>query len=606
MSHHDQNVDIIRRGADPAEAEDEEAQLLPGEEMEIQDHYTRQRIKRQRPIGLLDKIKGPHPPRIQTVQPVFPRLQELGPLLLASQISSKKHQLLALGFGVLLWFCIFFAMLSKELPIQDGSQNYAIGLDCTDTFFRMKNECAVDGLDCRPFDKKSFAFRCPANCASVQVLNERAVGPIEVIYRPLVIGNGTYRGDSFICGSAIHAGIINDHQGGCGRVSLVGERDNYPSVNANGIESIAFDSYFPLSFVPSADPELRCSSDPRNGLLITTMIFTSIFCLLATSPRIFFVIFVLIFAQVSFGSDPPSASYRNISVLPDHISMFAKRLLPASFCAVVIYLSVVKRTLAGMKAPFEKTLFWLGGFFFGALSNYTFEWIPIQRLTAHDLEQQPGAIVALVAILIVLVIIILGQMYYFWLEGRLPQYLMLYGLFLSGIVICLMIPGVSLRIHHYIIALLLLPGTSLQTRPSLLYQGLLLGLFVNGIARWDFDSILQTAEALRGDAKLDSVVPEIPIPHVRHVADELVSVFSWSSLTAGMDGMSMLVNDVERSRKFFNDGIDRNASTFELSRPVSAKYNEYVRFAFLRGGRTLDYSDAGIFNGTWHIPTLEN
>ncbi|PVI04435.1 hypothetical protein DM02DRAFT_556275 [Periconia macrospinosa] len=599
MSNHEQYTDLGVGRELPVDAEDEEARLLAGEEMELQDSASPRRIKKNRRVGILEKLKGPHQPEIQTIRPFFPHLQELAPRIWTSKISSKKHQLMALAFALLFWFCIFFGLLSAELPIKDENQKYVVGLDCTDTFFRRKNECGLDGIDCRPFQNVSFAFRCPANCASVKVLNPRAVGPVEVIYRPLVIGNGTYRGDSFICGSAIHAGVISNGQGGCGRVTLVGKHQGYSSAKRNGIESIAFDSYFPLSFALSADAQLHCSSDPRKGLIILTLVVTTAISLCATTPRIFFVIFVLIFALVSFGTDPPSASYRNFSVLPDHISMFAKRLLPAMFCAVVLYLTVVKRTLSGITAQIEKTIFWLGGIFIGALGNYTFDWIPIQRLTAHDLQQQPGALVALVTIVAVLAIIIIGQMRSLWLEGRLPRYLMLYGLFLLGILLFILIPGVSLRLHHYIIALLLLPGTSLQTRPSLLYQGILLGLFVNGVARWDFDSILQTADALRGDAKLDSIIPEVPTPQIKEVANEIVAAFSWTNLPVGMDGISLLINEVERSRKFRNDndGID----TIEFSRPSSAKYNEYVRFAFMREGRALDYSDVGILygNGTW-------
>lgn len=36
-----------------------------------------------------------------------------------------------------------------------------------------------------------------------------------------------------------------------------------------------------------------------------------------------------------------------------------------------------------------------------------------------------------------------------------------------AIVVCLTLPGLELRIHHYILALLLLPGTGIQTRTSL-------------------------------------------------------------------------------------------------------------------------------------------
>jgi hypothetical protein len=205
---------------------------------------------------------------------------------------------------------------------------------------------------------------------------------------------------------------------------------------------------------------------------------------------------------------------------------------------------------------------------------------------------------------LILLIIILGQAYCFWLEGRLMRYLSLYGLFVCGILVCLTIPGVNLRIHHYILALLLLPGTSLQTRLSLLYQGILLGLFVNGVARWDFDSILQTSDALRADARFDSVLPAIVTPTIAASAKGLVATFDWPFMLHGIDGFSVLINDVERHRGYYVDN-DGNGSgrEFNWTRHTDIHSNDYFRWAYLKDGRTLDYSAAGVWlsNGTWSL-----
>jgi hypothetical protein len=404
-----------------------------------------------------------------------------------------------------------------------------------------------------------------------------------------------------MCGSAIHAGVISEG-GGCGRISLVGTHQDFQSTSQHGIESIAFDSHFPLSYSIGKDDNFTCKSDPRSGLLLVSLLATIVLAVLSTSPVVFFPIFVLIFAHVSFVSDPPNASLRNITVLPDHISMFAKRLLPAFFVAIVIYRTIIKQTLSGLTAHFEKALFWLGGFWFGALSNYTFDWIPISRLTAHDLQQQPGAKLALAIIILILLCVIIGQAYCFWLEGRLLRYLGLYGIFISAILFCLLIPGVNLRIHHYILALLLLPGTSLQTRSSLLYQGILLGLFVNGVARWDFDSVLQTSEALRADGMLNSIVPVSLSPVINAGAEGLALTLTWAPPPTLMDGISIMVNDVERSRIWLNEEDASVDKEFRWTRSPDSHANEYFRWAYLKDGRTLDYSNAGILfgNGTWN------
>lgn len=107
-----------------------------------------------------------------------------------------------------------------------------------------------------------------------------------------------------------------------------------------------------------------------------------------------------------------------------------------------------------------------------------------------------------------------------------------------------------LRIHHYILALLLLPGTAIQTRPSLLYQGLLIGLFINGVARWGLASILQTENALRGDAsRYGSLLPAVTVSPTTEAIG-----FQWEIPPPPYEGISVVVNDVERYRWSIDQG----------------------------------------------------
>lgn len=284
--------------------------------------------------------------------------------------------------------------------------------------------------------------------------------------------------------------------------------------------------------------------------------------------------------------------------MPDLLSNILGKFLPAAFCGFVMYRYMgVKRSLTGLTAQFEKTILWLGGCWIGGLSNYTFRFIPIQRLNAHDLQQQPGAILALALIIVLLVCISIQQIYYFRLEGRLPRYLALYGLLIFAILVFIAIPSLSLRIHHYILALLLLPGTSMQTRPALLYQGILVGLFINGIARWGFDSVLQTAESLQGDAQYYSDLPQILEPLVSLGMNVSSITFTWETLMYPFDGVSVLVNDVERFRGYAEDGF----SSFSWSRDAMLDAPEYFRFAYMEGSRSWDYTKAGIWepDGSW-------
>ncbi|TVY45653.1 Uncharacterized protein LOCC1_G002703 [Lachnellula occidentalis] len=572
---------------------DEEAQPLNLEGFEIDETNSRSaqqqnassRAGRSIWQSVVRWIQGPQKPQIQVVSPWMPRIQQYPVQWLDQTFPSQRSKIALLLSFCICWLGIFGSLLtfSTSTGKIKGSNETIQYLHCTDTF------C-------------SFGFRCPANCAGVQLLNPRMIGDQEINYQPLVVGGPVYRGDSWICGAAIHAGVVSDFDGGCGVVSKIGRHDGFLSTTQNGISSVGFDSYFPVSFTFSTDKVSCKVKDLRWIILAVSIVFTTLISVFTVSPMIHFAtLFSIIFAHVSLVSDPSGISYHSQSVLADLFSNFVGRFLPAAFCAVVIYMICVKRILLGLIASAEKTILWLGGCWFGALSNYTFEWIPISRLTSHDLEQQPGAKLALAIIILVIVLIIAQQIYYLRLEGRLPRYLALYGIFIAAILASVALPGLNLRIHHYILALLLLPGTSMQTRPSLLYQGLLVGLFINGIARWGFDPVLQTAGALRGDGAFGSLLPNITAPLISMDTQTSNITFDWAlpPKPNPYDGISVLVNDVERYRSYFGESTS-TGETFTWER-TALGMPEYFRFGYLKEDNGLDYTNAGIWNanGTW-------
>ncbi|KAI9795785.1 MAG: hypothetical protein M1833_006806 [Piccolia ochrophora] len=553
--------------------------------------------------------EGPRPPRIHKINPFFPRVQTAPMRLLDRFLPKQKHRLIALLAVYFCWLLIFVTLLHHS-AFENDIEGYGtpVKLSCLDTFWWPSNGCGVDGNECRPFDNTSIAFRCPANCYRIQVLNPHAVGTEEVNYRQLVIGgpkeggNGradeqVYRSDSFICGAAIHAGAITDRKGGCGVLHLVGQRNDYPSTSRNGISSIGFDSNFPSSY--SFDMSLlEDCEDLRWPLLGVSVFFTCLISLFTSDPAVFFgTMFAGMFVHVGLVSDPPySSNYYNI------VSVLIGRFLPSAFTGFVLYKYCVRRTLTGLTAQIEKTVLWVGGCWVGALTNYTFDFIPISRLTPHDLNQQPGAKAALAIIIICLLIIVACQIWYFRQEGRLLKYLALYAVF--GICLGLFgaIPNLNLRIHHYILAILLLPGTSMQTRPSLLYQGILVGFFINGIARWGFASLLQTPTELLQGAQTNSPLPIIDDPrittsNITFSWDQRPSVAAKANENGTFDGVSVLVNDVERYRGYEADG----PLVFTWERRPDEKLRQYFRFAYMQGSDPADYTKAGIWevDGEW-------
>ncbi|KAK7726454.1 hypothetical protein SLS63_007614 [Diaporthe eres] len=513
-------------------------------------------------------LRGPEPTRTWKIRPLLPRVQQV-PLRLVDKLLPRLWQrAIALLVFYVCWIATFGAVMHKSSAVDEvDGQGSPILIGCGGSFWSQNNGCGLDGIDCQPFANSSFAFRCPASCSSQQVLNPRFVGAQEVIYETLVVGGPTsdanagsddasgfvYRADSFICSAAIHAGMMSNSQGGCGLVSLIGQQSNYPSVTRNGIRSVGFDSTFPSSFTFVQGSGVACK-DLRWQLLAVSVVYTTVLSLFTKSPSVFFYsVFIGCYLQSALATSTPQ--YADISTL---VSIALGDLLPALFIAQVMFTLYIRRTLLGLTAQVEKTILWLGPCWVAALADYTFELIPLSRLTSHDINQQPGAIASLVVIIVVIFVVFVGQAWAFRREGRLLRYL---GL------------------------------------PSLVYQGILVGLFINGVAKWGFDSILQTAAALQGDAILGTVLPTITASNV--TTSNIT--FSWSSVPEGYNGASVLVNDVERYRS----AQDEQSLTWQRS-GGDESLPEYFRFAYYAlsaayGLQTGDYTKAGTWhaNGTW-------
>lgn len=144
------------------------------------------------------------------------------------------------------------------------------------------------------------------------------------------------------------------------------------------------------------------------------------------------------------------------------------------------------------RLPIERTFWYIGGFWPGVLINLTFDKIPIDRLLPSDVKGRPGGIVAVIVIAVLVFLLVANQIRIIRKTQQLPTYLGYY--ILGGLVIMVLalLPRLTFRLHHYIFAMLLIPGTAFPTRISALLQAFLLGMFLNGVSRWGFTSILQT------------------------------------------------------------------------------------------------------------------
>ena len=122
-------------------------------------------------------------------------------------------------------------------------------------------------------------------------------------------------------------------------------------------------------------------------------------------------------------------------------------------------------------APLESSVLYLSGFWVGVLNNLTFDKLPLSCLTASDITKWKGAITTLDVTLTTIVVLVNNRVRVICKTGWLPHYLGWY--ILGGFVtlVLALLPGLLLQLHHYIIPMLVLPGTRFPTRLSAIYQG---------------------------------------------------------------------------------------------------------------------------------------
>ncbi|KAF8647913.1 hypothetical protein AX16_006445 [Volvariella volvacea WC 439] len=490
-------------------------------------------------------------------------------------------------------YIIGFAFFARAQAFLTPAESF---IGCTSTYWAANDGCGLNGELCTPFDNSSFEFRCPAQCDIVILQNPRTVGHEQVVFQPLIVGGGdankTYRGDTFICAAALQAGIIDRNHGGCGALQLVGNFTNFLPFAANGLNSIGFPTVFPLSFRFQESTTLTHCEDLRYPALAFNVIMTCLlFVVFRPRPIVTFWCLVCIgFWHITLFSQPRGS--------PPPISLAFGTFLPALFICYGFWRLAFRFTLPAFStASIEAAVLYGGPFWTGVLTNLTTDRLPIDRLTAADLSKRSGAITALVIMILILTVVVINQIRVIRKTGWLPYYL---GWYIAGglaAVVISQLPGLQFRLHHYIIAMVLIPGTAFPTRLSAIYQGFLLGVFLNGAAAWGFDSILQTAQELRRDAPMGSLLPmfltnssnwnaSIPLENQTLV---------WDGLSDGWDGFSLLIDDVERYT-----GTATNISLAGLDPTIP----HFFRLAFTLQSQSGDFTMPATLwpNGTWVDP----
>ncbi|KAJ3779062.1 hypothetical protein FB446DRAFT_807698 [Lentinula raphanica] len=490
-------------------------------------------------------------------------------------------------------YIVGFSFFARAQSFLTPSDAY---ITCTSVYWESNNGCGLDGQNCGPFSDSSFDFRCPAQCSTVVLENPRTVGDEQVEFVPLIVGGGdvnrTYRGDTFICAAALQAGLISDNRGGCASLSLIGNFTDFLPLSAHGLTSIGFPTVFPLSWRFNDHTSLSSCADNRDAALAMNILVTFIlFVVLRPKAIVVFWCLVCIgFWHVTLFSQPQSN--------PPPLDVAFGTFLPVLFISYAFWRLAFRCTLPAFeKLPFESAIWYLATFWAGVLTNITTDKIPIDTLTSSSLQKQRGAITALVIIVLIVAAMVINQIRIIRKTGWLPYYL---GWYIAGglvAVVLACLPGLVFRLHHYIISMALMPGTGFPTRPSAVYQGFLLGMFLNGAAAFGLDSILQTPAELVQDAPLGTTLPSFITNSTNHNAsipfeDQLIF---WDALPAGWDGFSLLVDDVER---YVGTALNFSLAAFNATLP------HFFRLALTSNGNTGDFTmPATLFpNGTWTDP----
>ncbi|TFL06797.1 hypothetical protein BDV98DRAFT_498161 [Pterulicium gracile] len=498
-------------------------------------------------------------------------------------------------------YIIGLAFLSKTQSFDTPADSF---IGCTSSYWRRNDDCGLDGEGCGGVPDNStgpetFDYRCPAQCDNVILQNFRTVGNEQVAFVPLVVGGGdaeeTYRGDSFICAAAIQAGVISSSKGGCFSLELVANHTNFAPRNENGLASLGFPTIFPLGFRFTGGSSISNCEDIRNQVLAFNVIMSALlfFLFRPHGLAVFWSLVCIGFWHVTLFSQPRSS--------PPSLSFGFGTFLPTLFICYAFWRLAFRFTLPVFlhKAPLEAAVWYLGPFWVGVLFNLTFDRIPISRLVASDISQRAGGVASLVIMIIVLATCVITQVIVIRKTGWLPHYLKWY--IIGGLVLMVLalLPNLQLRIHHYIFAMVFLPGTAFPTRLSAIFQGVLLGMFLNGAAAFGYDSILQTAAELLRDATLGSEIPEFltTAANFNSTLPLIEQTLRWAPLpdNSTWDGFSLLVDDVER---YVGPAMEFSLALFDPLLP------HFFRLALTSSGVSGDFTMPATLwpNGTWVDP----
>ncbi|KAJ3181351.1 hypothetical protein HDU85_003665 [Gaertneriomyces sp. JEL0708] len=499
---------------------------------------------------------------------------------------------LPLWIYALLWMLLFgllvhFNIYKASTPL--GKPEY---LSCTDNLWSWRTEaCGLDGMYCHPFRNTSYIIRCPTGCDLTFNQNRRWLGDSQQGFmQPWVVGgNPVYKAESWICPSAIHAGLVSKAWGGCAKVTLTGESLDYPASEQNGMTSLAYDSWFPKSYELSFVESTHCT-DYSWAITPVAILLVALFPLV--HPTLGTYAFALLTAGHFY------VTFVGIPIHSDSwlAESWARYLVMLAF-AYILYRLFIRVTLPSQPSKYllDLFLFVVIPFFFALHLEVVMAPFADFGLTSRAFREPRTLILFIIGVPTV-VIICFAQLWLLRRHGLLGTYILGYALAILLYFSLSEAQNLHIHLHHYTLGLILVPLTRLQSRPTLIFHAFALGLFVQGLSRWGpaspFDTTLQN---LAGDEAVWVPRPYFDIDPLalRDTATVRWSIGDKHTLIEGSyDAYSLLLNDVEVYR-----GADNSVLLKRLKEDADVSRRYYLRVALVAAGSALEYSYPVVVHG---------
>lgn len=478
--------------------------------------------------------------------------------------------------------------------------------DGSDKCGHLANNC----LD--SFINKEWIFvKCPIFCDSAgQAYSPITVALSKIQYEPYLIrsknldehDNIIWRGDTFPCAAAMSMGLISSANGGTILLELDDEFNSIPVVNTHDKAKFeakgrskskgrdkfelskrnddaygkSFDSLFPASFkIHKIDEKYLFNFKDYRIYFIWNIVLLILPSLLFSTSIAFGTTCLYLFLFVGLIFDPPvivshiENSFAGLNSGWNLISIIIKRFTTFIWLLFGIWHLIAsyifgKSDNNSQSAGLIPRVVFLLSLLPTTLFNATFDRLPIDRLIWSDIVKQPGGPFALAFILSLITIGSILQAFKIWKAGWLLKAIYFY---LSSIIAFIWIsfgaggiltnnssnkPSLLLRFHHWIIGLFLLPGTKTKWIGSFSLFGLLLGLIINGGARWDWDSILETSEGINRDQNRDDVPQPVDLifknKKFKILMNDIIDENDVSSTLSTLDNTGKFIwmlNDIE-------------------------------------------------------------